>query len=150
MLSPEWLLYLEASEVSETGTMWSGRGFRNVLLGLGWKEAWSGWCGRKEIPKQREASVACSVWGLVPSAPFPAWYWVGGPSPSTLSLSHSFPAKNKADEYELAGDNVRINDKICKALQRGGNKVAGICYFPQIWVSVPLSLPCQRGCFDSS
>lgn len=37
------------------------------------------------------------------------------PHLSILSLSHSFLVKNEADAYPLAGDNVRINDKICKA-----------------------------------
>lgn len=58
------------------------------------------------------------------------------PHLSILSLSHSFLVKNEADAYPLAGDNVRINDKICKArsaaLGRGKKKkkVPWMCYFP--------------------
>lgn len=52
-----------------------------------------------------------------------------------LSLSHSFLVKNEADAYQLAGDNVRINDKICKArsaaLGRGKKKCHGCVIFPK-------------------
>lgn len=52
----------------------------------------------------------------------------------TLSLVHSFLVKNKADAYRLAGDNVRINDKICKARSAalGREKSAtDVLFFPK-------------------
>lgn len=67
-----------------------------------------------------------------------------------LSLSHSFLVKNEADAYQLAGDNVRINDKICKArsaaLGRGKKKSAMDVLFslnPDFCVSF-LSSPSEK------
>lgn len=64
-----------------------------------------------EIPPKK------NLWLSPTHRPSPSAGCRGGRPPHlhTLSLFHSFLVKNKADAYQLAGDNVRINDKICKA-----------------------------------
>lgn len=78
------------------------------------------------------------TFGFLPPPPTPALScWVlerETPHLLTLSLVHSFLVKNKADAYQLAGDNVRINDKICKARSAalGREKSAmDVLFFPK-------------------
>lgn len=75
---------------------------------------------------------------LSPSPPHPALSCrVSGGRPLTSAPSaslHSFLVKNKADAYQLAGDNVRMNDKICKARSAcfgRGEKCQGCVTFPK-------------------
>lgn len=66
--------------------------------------------------------------------------------PSQLSC------EKQGQRLRLAGDNVRINDKICKAcrLLWEGGKGAMDVLFPLNPISVcHFFPPCQRSCFDS-
>lgn len=67
------------------------------------------------------ADAAVGIVGLstVDGAAHPSPELGGRPRTPHPSLSDSFPVKTKADASRLAGDKVRINDKICKACSEG-------------------------------
>lgn len=92
---------------------------------------------RLSCPDKKNPGLSSTLTPPQPALSFPAECQAGGPSPPASSAScHSFLVKNKADAYQLAGDNVKINDKICKAHstvleRRGEEECCGCVIFPK-------------------
>lgn len=87
-------------------------------------------CRRPQFHQEESGSLA-----LPPHPALSCRVSGGRPLTSAPSASlHSFLVKNKAYAYQLAGDNVRMNDKICKARSAcfgRGEKCQGCVTFPK-------------------